>query len=106
VLCIVADLPDLDGEGVRELGDRAKSLSKDLALVLLGRHEGRVPFLIAFEGAALQKGLKAGELAKEFAGHLGGGGGGRPNVAQGQGLKPEGVAGALAAAEAYVARLG
>ncbi len=105
VLCIVADFPDLDGEGVRELGDRAKTLSKDLALVLLGRQEGRVPFLIAFEGAALQKGLKAGDLAKEFATHLGGGGGGRPNVAQGQGLKPDGVPGALAAAEACVARL-
>ena len=105
VLCIVADLPDLDGEGVRELGDRAKSLSKDLVLVLLGRQEGRVPFLIAFEGAALQKGLKAGDLAKEFASHLGGGGGGRPNVAQGQGLKPDGVPGALAAAEACVGRL-
>ncbi|NUP94776.1 MAG: alanine--tRNA ligase [Planctomycetaceae bacterium] len=105
VTCVVADLADLDGEGVRELGDRAKTLSKDLALVLLGRQEGRVPFLIAFEGAALQKGLKAGELAKEFSAHLGGGGGGRPNVAQGQGLKPEGVPGALAATEAYLAKL-
>jgi alanyl-tRNA synthetase len=106
VTCLVADFADLDGEGVRELGDRAKSLSKDLALVLLGRQEGRVPFLIAFEGAALAKGLKAGELAKEFAAHLGGGGGGRPNVAQGQGLKADGVAAALAAAEGYVGRLG
>ncbi|MCC7013779.1 MAG: alanine--tRNA ligase [Planctomycetes bacterium] len=102
----VADFPELDGEAVRELGDRAKSLSADLALVLLGRQEGRVPFLIAFEGTALKLGLKAGELAKEFSAHLGGGGGGRPNLAQGQGLKPEGVPAAVAAAQAYVARLG
>jgi alanyl-tRNA synthetase len=99
VLCGVVDLPDVDGESIRELGDRVKTLSKDLAVVLFGRQEGRVPFLIACEGAALARGLKAGDVAKIVAGHLGGGGGGRPNLAQGQGLDANGVAGALQAAQ-------
>ncbi len=99
VLSGVADLGEVDGEAVRELGDRVKSLSKDLAVVLLGRAEGRVPFLIACEGAALSKGLKAGELAKLAARHLGGGGGGRPNLAQGQGLDSKAAPAAVAALE-------
>jgi alanyl-tRNA synthetase len=99
----VADLADLDGDAVRELGDRARTLGKDLALVLFGRQEGRVPFLVIFEGAALAKGLKAGDLAKEISAVLGGGGGGRPNLAQGQGVKPDAVPEALAAANRYLA---
>jgi alanyl-tRNA synthetase len=98
VLCGVVDLPEVDGEAIRELGDRVKTLAKDLAVVLFGRQEGRVPFLIACEGAALARGLKAGDVAKLVAAHLGGGGGGRPNLAQGQGLDAGGVAAALAAA--------
>jgi alanyl-tRNA synthetase len=97
VLAGVIDLGDVDGESVRELGERVKSLSKDLAVALLGRDDGRVPFLIACEGAALSKGLKAGDLAKLAAQHLGGGGGGRPTLAQGQGLNPASAPAACAA---------
>ncbi len=104
VLGGVIDLGDVDGEAVRELGDRLKSLSPDIAIALLGRAEGRVPFLIACEGAALAKGLKAGELAKIAAQHLGGGGGGRPNVAQGQGLNAQAAPAAVAALEAAFAK--
>jgi alanyl-tRNA synthetase len=103
VTTIVADSPELDGEAVRELGERAKSLAKDLVLVLLGRAEGRVPFLVACEGAALAKGLKAGELAKAIAAHLGGGGGGRPQLAQGQGLDAGQVPAALSDVERALA---
>jgi alanyl-tRNA synthetase len=95
VLSGVVDLPELDGEAIRELGDRAKSLSKDVAVVLFGRQEGRVPFLVACEGAALERGLKAGDVAKAIAAQLGGGGGGRPNLAQGQGLDAGKVTAAL-----------
>jgi len=104
VLAGVLDLGDADGDSVRELGDRVKSLSPDLAVALFGRAEGRVPFLILCEGSALKKGLKAGELAKKAAGHLGGGGGGRPNVAQGQGLEASAVPAAVETLEAALAQ--
>ncbi|MCC6406411.1 MAG: alanine--tRNA ligase [Planctomycetes bacterium] len=106
VQCTVLDFPELDTAALRDLGDRARSLGGDQAIVLFGRAEGRVPFLIAFEGAPLAKGLKAGELAGKVSALLGGGGGGKPALAQGQGLSPDKVSDAVAAAQAYLAALG
>ena len=45
--------------------------------------------------AAMAKGAHAGNLIKEVAALVGGGGGGRPNMAQAGGKNPEGVAAAL-----------
>ncbi len=86
VATCVIDLPDLDLAALRELGTRAKGLSGDLAAVLFGRDGERVPFLALCQGAALERGLAAGDLVKEVSGVLGGGGGGKPAMAQGQGL--------------------
>jgi alanyl-tRNA synthetase len=86
IACAVLDLPELDGEGLRSLGDRAKTLAPDLALTLFARSEDKVPFLVVCEGAALKLGLHAGQTAQAISKLLGGGGGGRPNTAQGQGL--------------------
>jgi alanyl-tRNA synthetase len=88
VTTCVLDLPDLDQAALRELATRAKSLAADLTAVLFGRQEGRVPFVAICQGQALERGLKAGELAKAVSAVLGGGGGGKPETAQGQGLEP------------------
>jgi alanyl-tRNA synthetase len=98
----VLDLPDHDANSLRDLAGGVKSLAPDLVVVLTGRAEGKVPFLCLCAGAAQGMGLKAGDLAKRMAGHLGGGGGGRPDVAQGQGQDPAAVETALADAKAYL----
>ena len=85
----VVDFPDLDGEGLRQLGERAKGLAPDLALCLFARADGKVPFLVLCEGNALKLGLHAGQTAQALSKLLGGGGGGRPNTAQGQGLNAD-----------------
>ena len=82
------DLDSADSEALRDLGERLQGLGGDLGLVALGRAGGKVPFLVLCLGAAREKGLAAGALAKQLAGVLGGGGGGRPEVAQGQGMQP------------------
>jgi len=102
VLWGVVSLGEIDATGLRELSVRAKSFSKDHCITLLGQSEGKVPFLVLCGGSALEKGLAAGELAKTLAGFLGGGGGGRPDAAQGQGLKPDGLTEAIAAVSARV----
>ncbi|HIG88064.1 MAG TPA: alanine--tRNA ligase [Planctomycetes bacterium] len=102
VLWGVVSVGEIDAAGLRELSARAKSFSKDHCITLLGQFEDKVPFLVLCGGAALEKGLAAGELAKTLAGFLGGGGGGRPDAAQGQGLKPEGLNEAIAAVSARV----
>ena len=91
----VLDCPSLDGKALRDVADRAKALAPDLALALLGRAGGKVPFLIISQGAAREAGFDAGELAKGLGPLLGGGGGGRPEMAQGQGARAEGAEEAL-----------
>jgi alanyl-tRNA synthetase len=99
----VLDFPELGGEGLRELGDRAKSLSKDQALVLFSRAGDKVPFLVIVQEGAQARGLRANQIAQGVAKVLGGGGGGRPDVAQGQGTRADLVPQALAIAEELLA---
>ncbi|MBL4770308.1 MAG: alanine--tRNA ligase [Planctomycetes bacterium] len=99
----VFDLPEMDGDGLRAIGERVQSLGPDLALVLMGRAGDKVPFLVLCRGQALEKGLKAGAVAKAMAKVLGGGGGGRPESAQGQGMKVAAAKEAYAAAEEALA---
>jgi alanyl-tRNA synthetase len=101
----VLDFAGLDTNALRELGDRARSLGGDQALVLFGRADGRVPFLVIFEGAVVAKGLKAGDLASRISKVLGGGGGGKPSLAQGQGLAPDKIDEAVRVAGEYLASL-
>lgn len=100
VQSVVLDYPDLSGEALRDLGDRAKSLGGDFAAALFGRAEDKVPFIVLCGPGAIERGLKAGDVAKAVSTVLGGGGGGRPDRAQGQGLKSATVPQALEAAEA------
>lgn len=96
------DFPGLDRDGVRQLGDRLKGSHPDLAIVLFGRGKAGddgsgVPFVALCQGEALGKGLKAGQMAQTVKGLLGGGGGGRPDSAQGQGERAEAIPAAIQA---------
>jgi alanyl-tRNA synthetase len=103
VLAGAVDLPELDAGGLRDLSGRVKTLGADLAVVMLGRDGGKVPVLALCLGAAQERGLRAGTLVKELAGLLGGGGGGKPDAAQGQGSKADQVSVALDTANAKLA---
>jgi alanyl-tRNA synthetase len=92
----VFDAPDLGLAGVRDLADRAKGLSPSLALALFGREGERVPYVIVCQGLPAGVKLTAGDLAKAVSRHLGGGGGGRPDLAQGQGQDGKALPAALA----------
>ena len=65
------------------LADTLKANKKDYVLVLLGGKEGARPLVAMVGGEALKK-AKAGDIVKEMAKRLGGGGGGRPEMATGQ----------------------
>ena len=65
--------------------------------------KGRPLTVIATNEAARERGLKAGDLVRAAAKELGGGGGGKPDIAQGGGQNPEAVDAALAAVERLVA---
>ncbi|WP_413104125.1 alanine--tRNA ligase [Streptomyces sp. Inha503] len=67
---------------------------------------GRPLTVIATNEAARERGLKAGDLVRTAAKTLGGGGGGKPDVAQGGGQNPEAVGEAIEAVERLVAESG
>ncbi len=98
----IVDVPELGLEGVRELTEKVKSAHPTVVFAVFGREEGRVPFVITCQNIAKSKGLAAGNLAKLAGQSIGGGGGGRPDSAQGQGQNPDGVAAAVAALTAAV----
>ncbi|MGW3624468.1 alanine--tRNA ligase [Streptomyces sp. NPDC000880] len=64
---------------------------------------GRPLTVIATNEAARERGLKAGDLVRAAAKTLGGGGGGKPDVAQGGGQNPDAIGDAVAAVERLVA---
>ena len=61
--------------------------------------DGKVSLIAMATDGAVKKGAHAGNLIKGIAGLVGGGGGGRPNMAQAGGKKPEGIDAALAEAK-------
>ena len=58
----------------------------------------KVNLLVASNQTAVAKGVKAGDLIKAIAPKVGGGGGGRPDMAQAGGKDPGGIPDALAEA--------
>jgi alanyl-tRNA synthetase len=98
VLCGVVAL-DVDQGGLRDLAGRVKALQPSLAVVLLGRAGDRVPWIALVQGDAGAHGLTATDLVPVLQEHLGGGGGGKADLAQGQGQVAAGVDAAVQALE-------
>lgn len=91
-LTVIAATADVSGmNDLRELADSWKSGNKSDVLVLAAKNDGKANMIISLNKKALDKGLKAGDLIKKAAPIFGGGGGGRPNMAQAGGKKPEGI---------------
>lgn len=70
-------------EDLLSLADTLKSKNKDYVLILLGGNENARPIVTMVGGKALTI-VKAGDIVKEMSKTLGGGGGGRPEMATGQ----------------------
>ena len=97
VAYFVVDLPEAGGQALREVAGQVQALGPDFVVALFGREKGAVPFLIACGGAALEQGVKAGDLAKQVTSALGGGGGGKPALAQGKAQQADGLPAVLEA---------
>ncbi|HVV29569.1 MAG TPA: alanine--tRNA ligase [Mycobacteriales bacterium] len=98
-----------DGTGADDLRSLALDVRSRLgearpAVVVLGAaNDGRAALVAVTNGAARERGVKAGALIKGLAPLVGGGGGGRDDVAQGGGGKGAGVADAITAAPGLLA---
>ena len=95
VKILVSRLTDVDMNGMRDLGDEAKQKLGEAIVVFAAENGGKVNLMATATDGAVAKGAHAGNLIKEIAKLVGGGGGGRPNMAQAGGKNPAGIEEAL-----------
>ncbi|WEU32147.1 alanine--tRNA ligase [Enterococcus faecalis] len=100
---IAAQVNVKDMNQLRQLADQWKQKELSDVLVLATAQDEKVSLLAAMTKDMNGKGLKAGELIKAIAPKVGGGGGGRPDMAQAGGKNPAGIADALAEVENWLA---
>ncbi len=91
VKLLAAKVPDVDMNGLRNLGDQLRAKMGEGVIVLASVTEGKVNLITMATDETMKKGAHAGNLIKQLAAIVGGGGGGRPNMAQAGGKNPAGV---------------
>ncbi len=87
----------VDMNGLRDLGDQLKEKLGDGVVVLASEKDGKVSLMAMATEGAQARGAHAGNLIKGIATLVGGGGGGRPNMAQAGGKNPAGIPQAISA---------
>lgn len=103
---LAVKMNDVDMNSLRNLSDEFRSKLGDGVVVLASVQGDKVNLIASATDSAVKAGAHAGKLIKAIAGLVGGGGGGRPNMAQAGGKNPAGVDEALSkAAEALEGQL-
>ncbi len=92
---LAAKVSGVDMNGLRDLGDQLKAKLGEGVILLASDTDGKVNLVTMATDAAMAAGAHAGSLIKAAAGKVGGGGGGRPNMAQAGGKNPAGIDAAL-----------
>ena len=86
--------------GLRNLGDQLKdNLGEGVVILASATAPDKVSLLAMVTDEVVKKGAHAGNIIKELATLVGGGGGGRPNMAQAGGKNPQGIDSAIAKAK-------
>ena len=96
VKLLATSVQGVDMNGLRELGDQLKEKLGEGVVVLASDLDGKVNLIAMVTEDTMKKGAHAGNLIKGIAALVGGGGGGRPNMAQAGGKNPAGIADAIA----------
>jgi alanyl-tRNA synthetase len=95
VKVLATALQGVDMNGLRQLGDQLKEKLGEGVVLLASESEGKVNLVAMATDEAMAKGAHAGNLIKGIAALVGGGGGGRPNMAQAGGKNPAGIPAAV-----------
>ena len=99
VKLVTLKLSGVEMNEMRNLGDSLRDKTPCSVIVLASDAGGKASLMVCADDAAQKKGAHAGNIVKAIAGLVGGGGGGRPNMAQAGGSDPSGIDKALAAAK-------
>ena len=95
VKLLATSVDGVDMNGLRDLGDNLKGQLGEGVVVLASSCDGKVNLVVMATEEAIAKGAHAGNLIKAIAAKVGGGGGGRPNMAQAGGKNPAGIPDAI-----------
>ena len=98
VKLLAVSVDGVDMNGLRDLGDQMKEKLGEGVVVLMSGQEGKVNMIAMATEKAQKAGAHAGNLIKGIAALVGGGGGGRPGMAQAGGKNPAGIGAAIAEA--------
>ncbi|MBR5659420.1 MAG: alanine--tRNA ligase [Lachnospiraceae bacterium] len=104
VKLLAINVDGVDMNELRNLGDNLKDKIGEGVVVIASAVEGgKVNLISMATDAAMKAGAHAGNLIKAIAGFVGGGGGGRPNMAQAGGKNAAGIKDALEAVKTALA---
>lgn len=101
---LASEVDGVDMNGLRDLGDQMKEKLGEGVVVLASGSGSKVNLMATATEGAIKQGAHAGNLVKAIAGCVGGGGGGRPNMAQAGGKNPAGIQEALKKAAEILAQ--
>src|SRR5205814_9439310 len=95
---------DLDKDALRALADSLKARIKSGVVVLASANDGKVQIVVSVTPDLTGR-VKAGQIVKEIAPLVGGGGGGRPDFAEAGGKQPDKIDDMLKASERVIAKM-
>jgi alanyl-tRNA synthetase len=99
---LLVEVKSLKGGPLRDFSDRIRQQEKADGAIVASRDDGRVFLVVNFDESLVARGLDAVHVVRELGKHIGGGGGGKPTLAEAGGKNPDGIADALAAAKELV----
>ena len=99
---VLVEVKSLKGGPLRDFSDRIRQQEKAEGAIVASRDDGRVFLVVNFDESLVARGLDAVQVVRELGRHIGGGGGGKPTLAEAGGKNPDGIPDALAAAKELV----
>jgi alanyl-tRNA synthetase len=100
---VLAEAKALKGGELRDLSDRLRQQEKAAGVIVGSIDDGRAYLVVNLDESLVGKGLDASQLVREIGRHIGGGGGGRPTLAEAGGKNPAGLRDALEAGKQAIA---
>ena len=100
---VLVEAKALKGGQLRDLSDRLRQQEKAAGVIVGSVDDGRAYLVVNLDESLVGKGLDASQLVREIGRHIGGGGGGRPTLAEAGGKNPAGLRDALEAGKQAIA---
>jgi alanyl-tRNA synthetase len=100
---VLVEAKALKGGELRDLSDRVRQQEKAAGVIVGSVDDGRAYLVVNLDESLVGRGLDAAQLVRDLGRHIGGGGGGRPTLAEAGGKNPGGLRDALEAGKQAIA---